>query len=133
MPELSNATAEQLRQENPELERAIASGAVAAERERVKRITALTRKGEKWQAMAKKAIEDGTSAEDYLKAVIAEEERQGQEYLENRRRELEAAGNVGAGDSKDNDQGDADARADKAAKEIAEIAKSMSAGSMEMT
>ena len=132
MPELRDATAEQLRQENPTLAQAIANDAVTAERERVREITALTRKGEKWQTMAKKAIADGTSAADFLKAVIAEEEKQGQEYLDTRRNELEAANRVGAGDSKDNDKDDAEAKTDKAAKDIAELAKSMNADGLEM-
>ena len=132
MPELKDATAEQLHQENPTLAQAIESAAVSAERERVKQINALTRKGEKWQAMAKKAIEDGTSAADFLKAVIAEEEKQGQEYLDTRRKELEASNKIGAGDSKDNDKDDVEAKTDKAAKDIAELAKSMTADGLEM-
>lgn len=132
MPELRDATAEQLRQENPALAQEIAEAAINAERERVREITALTRKGEKWQTMSKKAINDGTSAADFLKAVIAEEEREGQEFLEARHKELEKANNIGAGDSKDNDKDDAEAKADKAAKDIAELAKSMSADGLEM-
>lgn len=126
--ELSTATAEQIRQENPTVAQAIAEEAINAERARVREITALTRKGEKWQAMAKKAIEDGTSAADYLKAIIAEETKQGEDYLNARREELKATDQIGAGDCKDNDKDDAEAKATKAAKEIAELAKSMNAG-----
>ena len=132
MPELRDATAEQIRQENPTVAQTIAEEAITAERTRVREITALTRKGEKWQAMARKAIEEGTSAADYLKAIIAEEAKQGEEYLNTRREELEAANHVGAGDSKDNDKDDAEAKSTQAAKDIAELAKSMNAGGLEM-
>ena len=130
--ELKDATAEQIRQENPTVAQAIAEEAVNAERARVREITALTRKGEKWQGMAKKAIEDGTSAADYLKAIIAEEAKQGEDYLNARREELKATDEIGAGDCKDNDKDDAEAKAAKAAKDIAEMAKSMNAGGLEM-
>ncbi len=130
--ELRDATAEQIRQENPTVAQTIAEEAIQAERTRVREITALTRKGEKWQAMARKAIEEGTSAADYLKAIIAEEAKQGEEYLNTRREELQAANQVGAGDSKDNDKDDAEARSTQAAKDIAELAASLNAGGIEM-
>ena len=130
--ELKDATAEQIRQENPTVAQTIAEEAIQAERTRVREITALTRKGEKWQAMARKAIEEGTSVADYLKAIIAEEAKQGEEYLNTRREELQAANQVGAGDSKDNDKDDAEARSTQAAKDIAELAASLNAGGIEM-
>lgn len=126
----NSATAEAM---NPEMDaQAIARQAVEAERERVRDINALTRPGEKWQAMARKAIDEGTSAADYLKEIIAEERKQGEEYLEARRRELEPAARVGAGDTSDNDDKDIEAKTDKAAKDIAELAKTMSADGLEM-
>lgn len=132
MDELRNATAEQLQQENPTLAQTIANDAVTAERNRIKEINALTRKGAKWEAMAKKAIEDGTSAADFLKAVIAEEAKAGDEYLEGRRRETDPANEVGGGDSGDNDGKDENEKIDKAAKDIAEIAKGMSGNAFDM-
>ena len=132
MDELRNATAEQLQQENPTLAQTIANDAVTAERNRIKEINALTRKGAKWEAMAKKAIEDGTSAADFLKAVIAEEAKAGDEYLEGRRRETGPANEVGGGDSGDNDGKDENEKIDKAAKDIAEIAKGMSGNVFDM-
>ena len=131
MDELRNATAEQLQQENPTLAQTIANDALTAERNRVKRINALTRKGEKWQAMAKKAIEEGTSVEDYITAMIAEEEKAGADYLEARSRETAPAGNVGGGDSGDHDD-DISAKVDKAAKDIAELAKDMNGNGLGM-
>ena len=111
MDELRNATAEQLQQENPTLAQAIANDAVSAERNRIKEINALTRKGAKWEAMAKEAIE---------------------EYLEGRRRETGPANEVGGGDSGDNDGKDENEKIDKAAKDIADIAKGMSGNVFDM-
>lgn len=129
--EIRDVTAEQLRQENPALAQSIEIDAVKAERERVSQINALTRKGDKWAAMAKKAIEDGTSAADYLKAVIAEEDKTHANYLDQRHAEAKQAENVGGGDPGDHDE-DVSAMIDRAAKEIADIAKGMTANSAEM-
>lgn len=132
MDELRNATAEQLQQENPTLAQSIASEAVNAERDRIKRINALTRKGDKWQAMAKKAIEEGTSVEDYIQAMIAEENKAGADYLEARQRETASSNNVGGGDSGDHDDNDVDAKIAKAAKDIADLAKGVNTDAVEM-
>lgn len=122
MDELRNATAEQLSAENPALVASIAQQAVAQERERMQKIDRLTPKGQKFQALAKKAKEEGTSVQDYLEQVIAAQEQEGQEYLEARARETAPANNVGGGDSKDNDDDRAQAAAsDKLAKELAEM------------
>lgn len=126
MDELRNATAEQLQAENPALAQSITNDAISAERNRIKRINSLTRKGAKWEAMAKKAIEDGTSVEDFLTAVIAEEEKDKASYLENRQRETQQANNVGGGDSGDHDD-DVTAKVDKAASDIASLMKDMNA------
>lgn len=126
MDELRNATAEQLQAENPALAQSITNDAISAERNRIKRINSLTRKGAKWEAMAKKAIEDGTSVEDFLTAVIAEEEKDKASYLENRQRETQQANNVGGGDSGDHDD-DVTAKVDKAASDIASLMKGMNA------
>ena len=123
MEELRNATAEQLENENPELAKAIANDAITQERERVKKIKALTRKGEKWQQMADKAIAEGTSAADFLEMVIAEEGKDRAAYLEGRQKETDASGKVGGGDSGDNDDREADS--DKEAKKLADLADSM--------
>lgn len=123
MEELRNATAEQLENENPGLAKAIANDAVTQERERVKKIRALTRKGEKWQRMADKAIEEGTSAADFLEMVIAEEGKVRAAYLEDREKETEVSSNVGGGDAGDNDDREADS--DREAKKLAELADGM--------
>lgn len=132
--ELKDATAEVIQQENPAAAQAIADeaakAAVTAERERIAKIRKLTRKGAKWEAMRDKAIEDGTSPDAYLEAVIAEEEKAGAAFLEARTNETKPAEKVGAGDTADLDNGKE--AEEKAAKEIAEMAKDMSADTTEM-
>ena len=134
MVELKDATAEVIQQENPAAAQAIADeaakAAVTAERERIAKIRKLTRKGAKWEAMRDKAIEDGTSPDAYLEAVIAEEEKAGAAFLEARTNETKPAEKVGAGDTTDLDNGKE--AEEKAAKEIAEMAKDMSADTTEM-
>lgn len=132
MPELKDATAEQLRTENPELVQEIAETAVAKERERVNRIDKLTPKGAKWEALARQAKADGLSAEAFFEQIIAEQAKTGEEYLSNREKETQAAKNVGGGDPKDADDKDKEAEAEKAAKEIAELSKGMSADGFSM-
>ena len=70
--------------------------------------------------MAKKAIEDGTSVEDYIEAMIAEENKAATDYMESRQRETAKANHVGGGDAEDNDDGEA--KQDKLAKELAKMA-----------
>ena len=129
--DLTNATAEMLHQENPELAQAIANEAVTQERARVAKIRKLTRKGAKWEAMRDKAIDEGMSPDAYLEAIIAEEEKAGQAYLESRTAETAQAENVGAGDTADLDDNTAEAE-EKDAKEIAELAKGMTPNTFEM-
>ena len=132
--ELKDATAEVIQQENPAAAQAIADeaakAAVTAERERIAKIRKLTRKGAKWEAMRDKAIEDGTSADAYLEAVIAEEEKAGAAFLEARTNETKPAEKVGAGDSGDLDSGKESE--DKIAKEIADLAAGMAVSTQEM-
>jgi len=132
--ELKDATAEVIQQENPAAAQAIADeaakAAVTAERERIAKIRKLTRKGAKWEAMRDKAIEDGTSPDAYLEAVIAEEEKAGAAFLEARTNETKPSEKVGAGDTTDLDGGKE--AEDKAAKEIADMAKDIATDTVEM-
>lgn len=128
--ELRDATAEAIQQENPAAAGAIAQQAVEAERNRIKAIRSLTPKGAKWQQMAEDAVNNGTSEADFLRAIIAEQQKTGEEYLENRRAETKPTDKIGAGDAGDHDTGKE--AEDKAAKEIAELAKAMSGGTVEM-
>lgn len=129
--ELKDATAEAIQQENPNAASEIAKAAVEAERNRRKAIMALKPKGAKWDAMAEKAIAEGDSEADFLRAVIAEQAKTGEEYIENRRNETKKTDKIGAGDAGDHDQTTKDAE-DKAAKEIADIAAGMNGSTVEM-
>ncbi len=129
--ELKDATAEAIQQENPVAAGEIAKQAVEAERNRRKAILTLKPKGAKWDKMAEDAIANGDSEADFLRAVIAEQEKTGEEYLENRRAETKQAENIGAGDAGDHD-GDSKEAVNKAAKEIAELAATMGSGTVEL-
>jgi len=130
--DVKEATAEQLQTENPELMQTITQQAIAAERERIRRIDRVTPKGAKFAEMAKKAKEAGTSVEDYLAQVVEAQEKAGDEYLEARAKETAKAGSVGGGDTKDHDGDDTQAKSDKLAKELAELANGMKATHTEL-
>lgn len=131
MDELKTATADQLKEANPNLVAEIANAAIAAERGRIARIDKLTPKGAKFAELAKTAKAEGMSVEDYLEKVIELQAQAGEEYMEARKAETAPAAQIGAGDSKDND-GDLTAKIDKAAKEIAELAGGMTVNVTEM-
>ena len=115
--ELKDATAEVIQKENP-----AAKAAVEAERKRRQDIMALKPKGAKWDKMAEDALNDGKSAAEFLQAVIAEQAKTGEEYLENRQAETAPAAKVGAGDAGDVDGKKDEAAEDKIAREIADLA-----------
>ena len=134
--ELKGATAEMIQQENPEAAQAIANSAreaaLTAERERIAKIRKRTPKGATFEAMRDKAIEDGTSVEDYTEAVFAEMDRQGENHIAARTRETAPANNIGAGDSGDLDGKNAKEAEDKLAKELADLAAAMDVSTSEM-
>lgn len=139
MDELRNATAEQLAQENPELVASIGNAAVEAERARLREIDELTPAGGEYAQMCADAKANGTSIKDYLKLVAAKsrelkeaEKQKGTAYLANREKETAKADNVGGGDAGDHDGDDDTAKIDKAAKDVAEIAKTMTGSAVEM-
>lgn len=129
--ELKDATAEVIQQENPAAADAIAKAAVEAERNRRKAILSLKPKGAKWDKMAEDAIDNGDSEADFLRAVIAEQAKTGEEYLENRRAETKPTEKIGAGDADDHGSNSKEAE-DRAAKEIAELAATMSGSTVEL-
>lgn len=132
MGELKTATADMLREQNPELVAEIANAAIAAERGRIARIDKLTPRGAKFAELAKTAKAEGMSMEDYLEKVIELQAQAGEEYMEARKAETAPAAQIGAGDSKDNDGEDAEAKMDQIAKEIAQLASGMSAQGVTM-
>lgn len=127
--ENNSATAETVQQENQPAAPATAAETkeqiLTAERERRKAIKALTPKGAKWQQMAEDAIDNGDTPEAFLQAIIAEQTRTGEEYLENRRAETKPSDRIGAGDAGDLDGQNAKDAEDKLAKEIADLAAGM--------
>ncbi len=130
--ELKDATAEVIQQENPAAADAIRKAAVEAERNRRKAIMTLKPKGAKWDKLAEDAIANGDSEADFLRAIIAEQEKTGEEYISNRQAETKPAEKIGAGDAGDHDNDNLKEAEDKAAKEIAEIAASMSGETLKM-
>lgn len=129
MDELRNATAEQFAQENPEAAARIGNAAVEAERARIREIDDLTPDGAEYAQMCADAKANGTSAADYLKLVAKKskelkeaQKQKGADYLRNRQQETAGAQNVGGGDTGDHDGDDKEAKRDKLAQELADLA-----------
>ena len=129
MDELRNATAEQFAQENPEAAARIGNAAVEAERARIREIDDLTPDGAEYAQMCADAKANGTSAADYLKLVAKKskelkeaQKQKGADYLRNRQQETAGAQNVGGGDTGDHDGDDKEAKQDKLAQELADLA-----------
>ena len=97
--ELNELTREQLASENPALVNEIIQQAVADERERVNGIDALMMPG--WEVDAARAKADGTSVEDFLKAMVAKARQKGADFLAQRQQETAKAQEVGAGSADD--------------------------------
>lgn len=97
--ELNELTREQLASENPALVNEIIQQAVADERERVNGIDALMMPG--WEDDAARAKADGTSVEDFLKAMVAKARQKGADFLAQRQQETAKAQEVGAGSADD--------------------------------
>jgi hypothetical protein len=74
-----------------------------------------------WAQMAAQAKADGTSSQDFFRAVVAKQREQAKSYLEARARETAPAENVQAGDTADNDGEDAEQTSARMAKEVAEM------------
>ena len=118
--ELNELTREQLASENPALMNEIIQQAVAAERERVNGIDAVTMPG--FEADAAQAKADGTSVEDFIRGVVAKSREKGADFLKARQEETKPAAQV-RGDGAD-DRSEED--------EIAEEAKRNAAYAAEM-
>lgn len=127
--ENTGATAEMVQQENsgatPEITGETREQILKAERQRCKDIRTLAPKGAKWEKMAQEAINNGDSPETFLRAIIAEQDRTGEEYLENRRAETRPADKIGAGDAGDLDGQNSKEAEDQLAKELARLANGM--------
>lgn len=105
-------------QSAPQLnENEIRAQAVQAERERVAEIDALTDRGDpEMVSMAEKAKNDGTSSQEFFKAVVAKRNARPAAYLEERKNELAPAAGVGNGPEDDQEE-------KKALNEVMDFAK----------
>lgn len=90
--DIKELTVDQLRAENPVLLDKIMQDAVNAERERLNDIDALTIPG--YEAMADEAKQNGMSAMDYQKKIVAAMKEKGAKYIEARQKETAPAQNV---------------------------------------
>ena len=117
--ELDGITMDQLRDGNPALFEQVQQNAVAAERERISDIDALTVPG--YEAMAEEAKANGTSAMDFQKQLVKAMKEKGANFMKARQEETAPAQNVSGnapGEANADDEIEANAKA------IAEYAKS---------
>lgn len=116
----TETTVDQLREANPALLAQVQQEAVAAERERLADIDALTVPG--YEDMAAEAKANGTSAMDFQKQIVAAMKKKGTDFMQNRQKETEPAAKVAGGEPKDNNRSEEQEIQDNA-KDIAEYAK----------
>ena len=115
-----NTTVEQLREANPALLAQVQQEAVAAERNRLAEIDALTMPG--YEQLAQEAKENGTSAMDFHKQLISAMKQKGTDFLNSRREETSPAAGVAGGAPADNQKTEEQEIQDNA-KAIAEYTK----------
>lgn len=121
--DITNMTPEQLRSENAALYDSIMQAGGAQERQRLQDIDDLTPAG--YEAMAREAKENGTSAMDYHKAIIKAQREKGQQFITQRAAETAAASSIRGGASEES-AGGAEQEISANAKEVAEYAKAAS-------
>ena len=121
--DIANMTPEQLRSENASLYDSIMQAGGAQERQRLQDIDDLTPAG--YEAMAREAKENGTSAMDYHKAIIKAQREKGQQFIAQRAAETAAASMIRGGASEES-AGGAEQEISANAKEVAEYAKAAS-------
>ena len=89
---IKDANMEQLRAENPALLDEIQQSAIAAERQRIEDIDALTLPG--YEEMAAKAKQDGTSAMDFHRQIMLATKAKRSDFMAQRKKETEPAAGV---------------------------------------
>lgn len=119
--DIQNLTNEELLAGNPALHAAVMQAGAQAERQRIEEIDALTPAG--YEQMAADAKSNGMSAGDYLKSIIKAQREKGDQFMNGRKKETEPAAKVTGGAAEMNSGSEDDAA--KAAKEIADFAKSL--------
>ena len=120
--DINELTAEQLQAQNPALYSQVQQNAVAAERERLADIDALTLPG--YEAMAAEAKANGTSAMDFQKQIVKAQREKGSAFLANRQTETKPAQAV-AGSAAGNGKNETE-EIEAFANDVAEYAKSYS-------
>lgn len=123
--ELSELTLDQLREGNPALLEEIRNSAVAAERDRLDEIDALTIPG--YEEIAAQAKANGTSAIDFQKQVVSAMKQKGTEFMQSRKEEVAPAANVAGGAPEDTRKSEEEEIVNNA-KEIAAFANAYSGG-----
>lgn len=123
--ELSELTVDQLREGNPALLEEIKNSAVAAERDRLDEIDALTIPG--YEEIAAQAKANGTSAIDFQKQVVSAMKQKGTEFMQSRKEEVAPAANVAGGAPEDTRKSEEEEIMNNA-KEIAAFANAYSGG-----
>lgn len=116
--DVKEITMDQLTEGNPALMQQIREDAVKAERERLADIDALTVPG--YEEMAKQAKEDGTSAMDFQKKIVAAMKEKGKNFMQQRQQETKPADSVAGGAPEGN--GDEGQEIKDTAKQIAAYA-----------
>ena len=119
-----NTTVEQLREANPALLAQVQQDAVAAERERLSDIDALTVPG--YEDMAEQAKANGMSAVDFQKQIVAAMKQKGTNFMQARQQETAPAAQVAGGQPQDNGRTEEQEIQDNA-KAVAELAKQFAA------
>ena len=121
--DIKDLTVEQLRENNAALLSSIQQEGVAAERERVAEIDALTEPG--YEEMAAQAKAKGDSPAVFLKAVVEAKKAKAAAFLKDRREETQQAQAIPASAPGEGEGEEAGMKA--AAKEIADMAKELHA------
>ena len=121
--DIKDLTVEQLRENNAALLSSIQEAGVAAERERVAEIDALTEPG--YEEMAAQAKTKGDSPAVFLKAVVEAKKAKAAAFLKDRREETGKAQAIPASAPGEGEGEEAGVKA--AAKEIADMAKELHA------
>jgi len=125
--DIKDINLDQLRADNPALFDQIRQDAVAAERQRIEDIEALTDPG--YEELAAKAKADGTSAMDFHKQIIEAKKQKGKDFIANRQKETAPAAKV-PGSTPQNGKTEEQEMLDNA-KEIAAYAQEFSSASNE--
>ena len=99
--DIKNITQDQLLAENPALVQSIQQAALAADRQRREEIDAITPPMAEYQAMAEEAKNNGTSAMDFHKQIVAAMKQKGANHQAARQQETAPAKNVTGGAAED--------------------------------